>query len=386
MVARLSQEELGDRLRQAREQIRMTQSRAAQELEVTPAALNQYEAGKRRVDALALERLGRLYGVPLRYFFGEELERPDWEEALQLRARGLSDAGKAGIAILIEKIADLEELHRRTETPVQKVPRSPFDPLPEEPVAVEDVAHWAERARRHFSLGIAPLPDLRTFLEVQGYKVFSVPLGCEDGDLSGVFFLHPELGPVVALNEDQAYTRRPFTLAHELAHALFHYDRPAILCRSLDQRPLERFADCFASFFLVPREALYERLREGGGRTVRDPEQIVHLARYFGVSYHAMRRRLMDERRLEAGNHGREVRPVALAKALGYRPSEFEFGKRPLPFEERVPRIFLELAYRALQGKELSQQRVAEMLGISEFALEELLSAEQVEDMEEACA
>ena len=88
---------LGQRLRLAREQARLSQTEAAATLGVTPAALNQYEAGKRRVDALLLDRLSRLYGVPLRFFFGEERARPDWEEALRLRADALSAAGKSGV-------------------------------------------------------------------------------------------------------------------------------------------------------------------------------------------------------------------------------------------------------------------------------------------------
>jgi Zn-dependent peptidase ImmA (M78 family)/DNA-binding XRE family transcriptional regulator len=364
----------------------MTQVAAAAQLGVSQAALNQYEAGKRRVDALTLERLGRLYGVPLSAFFGDEPARPDWEEALRLRARELSPAGWAGVMRLIEALHDLELLHARTGTDLPGQPYPPFAALPDSPMPRDDIARWAEKVRRHFDLGVAPLPDIRGFLEAQGYKVFAVSLGSGEEDLSGLYFRHPALGPVVALNADKAYTRRAFTMAHELAHALFHHDRPAVLCRSHDQRPIEQFADCFASYFLVPPEALHDRLRRSGWRTVGDPEQIVHLARYFGVSYHAMRMRLMEERRLDVRHLAQDVKPVALARALGYRPSRFEFGERPLPPGERFPRAYLDLARRAIQQKALSPQRVAEMLDVSELELEDLLSPQRVEAPEEACA
>ena len=80
-----------------------------------------------------------------------------------------------------------------------------------------------------------------------------------------------------------------------------------------------------------------------------------------------MCQRLTDEHRLDARAHVADVRPVALAKSLGYRPSRFEFGERPLPPEERLPRVFLELARDAVQAQSLSAQRVAEMLGVSEL-------------------
>ena len=75
---------LGRRLRQARTQAHMSQKEVAEHLGVTASALSQYESGKRKIGALALERLARLYGRPLSSLFAEEggEERPDWERAL----------------------------------------------------------------------------------------------------------------------------------------------------------------------------------------------------------------------------------------------------------------------------------------------------------------
>ncbi|MBI2941759.1 MAG: ImmA/IrrE family metallo-endopeptidase [Chloroflexi bacterium] len=379
----MSYERLSRRLRIAREHARFSQTEAAQALGVTSAALSQYESGKRRVEALTLDQLSRLYGVPVSYFFGEEPPREDWEEALRLKAKAVSPESKAGIARLVAKVRDLEELYQRTETPLPGVPHPPFAPLPEEPFGGEEVADWAEKARRHYDLGMAPLTNLRDFLEAQGYKVFVVPFGKGEGHLSGLSFQHPRLGPIVAINGDQAYTRWPFTMAHEFAHRLYHYDRPAILSRAADARPLEDFADRFASHFLVPDEALHERLREQGIRVVSRPEQAVHLARYFGVSYRAMLHKLEQGRRLAGSSELFQAQPVALAQALGYPVRPSELGRRPLPPEERLPRVFLELAYRAVREGRLSERRVAEMLGLSDLELEERLNPELFGEPEE---
>ncbi|MBX6341619.1 MAG: helix-turn-helix domain-containing protein, partial [Thermomicrobiaceae bacterium] len=209
--------ELGRRLRRARELARLSQTEVASALGITSAALSQYESGKRRIDALTLERLGRLYGVPLSWFFGEERPLPPWEDALRRRAERLSVEGKEGIARLIQKVRDLEELYRRTERAEAPRPHPPFAPLDQGDVDEREVAEWAERARRHFGLGLAPLPDLRGFLEAQGYHVFTLPFGSGQDDLSGLYFQHPSLGPIVAVNEDRALTRRPYTMAHEFA-------------------------------------------------------------------------------------------------------------------------------------------------------------------------
>jgi Zn-dependent peptidase ImmA (M78 family)/transcriptional regulator with XRE-family HTH domain len=370
----VNHEQLGERLRLAREHARMNQTDVAQTLNVTGAALSQYESGKRKLDALTLQHLARLYGVPLGFFFGDEAAAADWEAALRTVAEELSAEGKAGISLLVDRLRTLEELHTLTGTPLPGRVHHPFEALPEDDVPDYAVARFAERVRRHFDLGNAPVPDMRLFLERHGFSVFTLPLGADEEAVSGLFFEHPTLGAVVVVNEDQAFTRRPFTLGHELAHAMYHHDRPAILCRDGDGRPLERFAERFAAHFLVPAEALDEQLgRLPGGRVSR-PEEVIHLARYFGVSYGAMRWRLKETRRT-AGTlpASREVRPVHAAQTLGYFPAPFEFGVRPLPPELRLPRSYIDLALRALETGRLSLRRVARLLGISDIELEERL-------------
>jgi Zn-dependent peptidase ImmA (M78 family)/transcriptional regulator with XRE-family HTH domain len=369
-----------------------TQGEAAQALGITSPALSQYESAKRRIEALTLDRIARLYGVPVTYFFTDVTtstqlsEQQDWETSLRTLANSLSIAGKTGIIKLIQQIHDLEELYQLTKTAFPGKPHPPFAALPKEEYTDYEVAEFAQKARRHYNLGVAPLLNIKGFLDAQGYQIFATPLGQEKTDLSGLFFLHPNLGSVVVFNEDQAYTRSPFTLSHEIAHSLFHWDRPAILCRDLEgANSLENFANRFASYFLIPQEGLQERLEVMGIRTVKHPEEVIHIARYFGVSYQGAIYRLAGDRKLGApqDTFKNNVKPIALAKSLGYSPSTCEFGVRPLPPEERLPRIFLELGYGAIAKGILSLRRVAEMLRISDIELEDRLSEEDSEDFEE---
>ncbi len=375
-------ERLGTRLRLARNQARLSQTDAAQSLNLSPAALNQYESGKRRVEALTLERLARVYAVPVGFFFNEDQQPVEWEQTLRAKAESLSSAGKIGVGRLIDRVHALERLYENVgATELPEPPRSPFKPLPDREYANDEVAEWAEQARRHFDLGVAPIADLRAFLEAQGYRVFTVPLGKGSDDVSGLFFVHPTLGPVIGVNEDKAYTRRPYTLAHEFAHGLFHYENfPAILCRTADHHPVEVFAERFAAQFLVPKEAISRVLWVMSVEHVTTPEQTVHLARYFNVSYHAMLRRLRDENRFKGAPRDFEgVKPVVLASQLGFNPSPYEFGERPLPLEDRMPQVALELAFRAIKEKRLSVAATAGLLGISQIELRERLESEKTE-------
>jgi hypothetical protein len=112
-------------------------------------------------------------------------------------------------------------------------------------------------------------------------------------------------------------------------------------------------------------------------------KDVVHLARYFGISYKAMLHRLQQEKRVDPSSPAFEgVKPLALAKALGYPGTRYEFGMRPLPPEERLPRVFVELGYRAAKEELLSPRRVARMLGISDVELEDRLEGEEEETPE----
>jgi Zn-dependent peptidase ImmA (M78 family)/transcriptional regulator with XRE-family HTH domain len=381
---------LGERLRLAREIASFTQGEAAQALGITSPALSQYESGKRRIEALTLDKIARLYGLPVTYFFADvsasdDVKQPDWENSLRMLANNLSINGKTGISKLIQQIHDFEQLYQLTQTPFPGKPYPPFAALPKAEFTGYEVAEFAQKARRYYNLGVAPLLNIKGFLDAQGYQVFAIPLGNEKHDLSGLFFLHPNLGYVVVVNEDQAYTRYPFTLSHEIAHSLFHWDRPAILCRDSEQNLLEDFAHRFASYFLIPQTGLQERLEVMGIKTVKNPQEVVHISRYFGVSYQATIYRLETDRKLGVPKEAltENVKPIALAKSLGYSPSPYEFGHRPLSPEERLPRKFLEFSYQTIDQKILSLRRVAEMLRISDLELEDRFNIDEEEDLSE---
>lgn len=380
----MNYEILGQRLRVARERAGMTQTEAAQFIDVTSAALNQYESGKRRVDALSLERLARLYGVPLRFLFGEETVKTDWEEALRLCAANISASSKVGIGRLIEKVDALLELYKQTDTPFPELPHPPFAPFSDRVLKEDGTAILAaQRARSHYNLGIAPLGDLQSFLQAQGLLIFAIPFGQEENAISGLFFLHPQLGQIIAINQDNADTCRSFSLTQGVAYSLFLHERRAIVYRQGERTSSQIFAEKFACYFLIPSEALQERLLSLKVRVVTHPIEVVHLSRYFGVSYETMLYRLEQENKIVGyQDNFQNVQAAVLARQLGYSPVHYELQQRFHSIEERFPRIFIELAYRAVEEDKLSLRTVAEMLGISDIELEDRLYFEDTGDDE----
>ncbi|MGE0281379.1 MAG: helix-turn-helix domain-containing protein [Rhizobiaceae bacterium] len=63
---------LGDRLREARKYVGLSQEEAAAILKLPRTAVTDIESGQRKVEALELKRLAELYRQPVSYFTGED--------------------------------------------------------------------------------------------------------------------------------------------------------------------------------------------------------------------------------------------------------------------------------------------------------------------------
>lgn len=89
--------ELGDRLREARKYLGLKQEEVAGYLKIPRTALSEIESGQRRVEAIELARLARLYRQSVGYFTGEDVV-----------AAGLPP----DVAHLARKVADLSREDR----------------------------------------------------------------------------------------------------------------------------------------------------------------------------------------------------------------------------------------------------------------------------------
>jgi transcriptional regulator with XRE-family HTH domain len=63
---------LGERLKEAREYVGLKQDDVAKKLGIPRSALSNIEAGSRKVDAIELAQLARLYQRPVAWFTGED--------------------------------------------------------------------------------------------------------------------------------------------------------------------------------------------------------------------------------------------------------------------------------------------------------------------------
>ena len=113
--ADIDRKQLGKRLREAREYLGLFQEDVAKYLDIPRTALSNIESGRRRIDALELKRLAKLYKQPVGYFTGENMVSeglPEDVAHLARAAAGLSESDRVELKRFAEYLrmrADIEE-------------------------------------------------------------------------------------------------------------------------------------------------------------------------------------------------------------------------------------------------------------------------------------
>ncbi len=82
---------LGDRLKEARKYLGLRQEEVATYLKIPRTALTDIESGQRRVEAIELSRLARLYRQPVAFFTGEDAASADLPVDVVHIARQVAD-------------------------------------------------------------------------------------------------------------------------------------------------------------------------------------------------------------------------------------------------------------------------------------------------------
>jgi transcriptional regulator with XRE-family HTH domain len=101
---------IGQRLKEARERIGLTQEQAAGALGILREQLSYYENGRREIDVVSLAKLADLYGYALNYFL-EKSENSQPELFLAFRADEVNPEDLPTIAWVQRFTRNLHELN-----------------------------------------------------------------------------------------------------------------------------------------------------------------------------------------------------------------------------------------------------------------------------------
>jgi len=268
----ISQQELGRRLRAAREARGMTQAAVGRYLGLSRATVAQMELGNRAVTSLELDQLATLFGREMGEFFEADFSE---EDALGVLFRAHPDVlareevvqSVQHCLVLGRELANLErllEVDRDLRTPTfyaWPCPGSKWE-------AIQQGTRAAEEERRRLGLGTVPIADIEELLENQGVRtcVAAMP-----EDVSGFTLCDRRGTLLVVANARHHWLRRRFSLAHEYAHVLLDRERLGTVSRSSERHTLlEVRANAVAVNFLMPEEGIRQFMAVlGKGRAGR---------------------------------------------------------------------------------------------------------------------
>lgn len=241
----------------------------------------------------------------------------------------------------------------------------------------------AAEERKRLALGSEAIADIRGLVESQGALVYSTPV--HGGSLSGCFALIAGQ-PWILVNTAQSMGRQRFTIAHEYCHSLVDRERQFVVCTS-EKPPHEKFADAFASAFLMPYESTMAFFSGDNGFEIT-PARVVDYCYAFGASYQAAAYRLADLRIVSPKQREvlRRESPMRVAAASGYDvtdpSSPFHMADEACrPSLDSYPRAYRAAALQAHEAGLISDSKLAELLGVDADDLDDLLDPIEAADV-----
>lgn len=386
----LTREELGQRIRSARESCGLTQKQLGEHAGLSRVAMGQIEAGARSVSSLELDRIAYALGRDIKGFFAEPfveqdalaaLFRSDAELAEQAELqRALQDCLALGREMTnLERLLAIDRTQLLTATYELPAASSRWE-------AIQQGQKVAAEERQRLGLGVAPVGDLGELLESQGVRTGMVSL---PPNISGLTLSDAAIGVFVVINADHPPLRRRFSLVHEYAHALLDRDRSGAISRAENRADLlEVRANAFAAEFLMPTDGTVQFVQALGKGAVSRAQMAIFdeaeaiqveqratpgsqqiqlydvalLAHHFGASrisavYRLKNLRLIDEREFqrlkgeEDAGAGKAIAEFLATPELSHEePSRDEFRRR-----------FLGLALEAYRREEITRSKFAEL-------------------------
>jgi len=381
----LSAQEIGRRLRIARENADVRQDDAAQFIGVSRPTLVSIEKGVRRVRMQEIQALARHYGVSVNALLRREAVHTD----LLPRFRKLRDTEDEHTLEAVRLLNDLIKADIELENILGIQRRRNYPPergINEGDVVALGEAH-AKELREWLGLGGGPIPDIFSVIEHGlGIRLYQRRLSSRSR-IAGLFTYDDNVGACILLNANHPLPRRVQTASHECGHFFGTRQMPEVL--EEDEKFLsrdERYANAFGRALLAPPESFAEsflQLKEITGKTTR--RLVILLADQFGISRQACVLRLEELGLGKKGtwawfeNNGgitdEHVREV-FGGPIGRRDS----GKADA--DRLVSHRLSLMAHAAWKRELMSEGQLAELLKISRLQLREIIDEIELEEKE----
>ncbi len=335
---------IGERIHQARKASGLSLRALAEKAGISAMAISKYENNQSVPSSGVILNIAKALGVRTEYFFRHvtiRLENVNHREHEKLPEKEELKV-RADVTDQLERWVMLEKF--------LPVPWSrPFELPPDSHEQISDydeIEGIATGVRKHWNLGLNPVPDLIDTLETKGIKVFITKY---DGHKNFNGLSATVNGtPVIVVGKHWEGDRQRFTLSHELGHLVLH----GRLSDLLDE---ETACHRFAGAFLAPQEMVKSVL--GERRTWLEPQELMMLKHEWGLSMQAWSYRA----------HNLGITSKEAHKEIWRRYLQ-KWKKAQREPDPQVPkektRLFAQLLYRALAEDMISEAKAAELLSM----------------------
>jgi Zn-dependent peptidase ImmA (M78 family)/transcriptional regulator with XRE-family HTH domain len=299
------------RLTQARVRQGLSKSELAAAVDVSSAAIGQYEADVNAPRPEVIERLARVLKVQPDFFnVGRPMARIDTLNAhfRSLRSTRVSDRQRAlATTTLVWELTFA--LERYIKLPDADLPRLSAGTSP---------ADAAQALRTHWNLPDGPVKHLVATAESHGVVVVVRPLSevARVDAFSATIVERPIV--VTTPRRTENVFRHRFSIAHEIGHLLLHADSDE------QSAAIEREADEFAAAFLTPAAVMDAVLPQR-----LDLAALDRVGRTWGVSPHSLVRRMVERNRVTESSARRAYQRLATSYDPDADPTSSYPGEVP---------------------------------------------------------
>ena len=381
----LSAQEIGRRLRLARENADVRQDDAAQVISMSRPTLVSIEKGVRRARIQEIQTLAHHYGVSVNALLRREAVHTD----LMPRFRKLRETENTHTTEAVQLFNNLIKADVELEN-ILGIQRRRNYPQ-ERGISEGDVVALAEKhakeLRDWLGLGSGPIADIFSIIELDlGIRLYQRRLN-SSSKVAGLFTYDDIVGACILLNANHPLSRRIQSAAHEVGHFYGTRQIPEVL--EEDGKFLsrdERYASAFGRAFLTPAESFSEsfrQLKEITGKTTR--RLIILLSQQYNISRQACTLRLEELDLSKKGtwawfeNNGR-ITDEHVQEVLGQMPHRQDPAKSDAdrPISHRLSLM----AHAAWKRELMSEGQLAELLKVGRLELRVIIDQIEFEERE----
>lgn len=209
----------------------------------------------------------------------------------------------------------------------------------------------------------SPIDIFALAQRISGLTLVYYPMG---DNLSGMCIRGQKRNDVIAINSSMTLGRQRYSLAHEFYHLRFDENMISVCAKKIGEgKEIEKAADMFASYFLMPDTSLVVL---AGEYAEKNPDNqislndVIGIEQYYGVSHQAAVYRLLHTPYLGKKAAG-EFLKIAVrnrAETLGYSSDLY----RPLPESKKYMTYgnYIKQAKKLLDNELISVGKYEELL------------------------